>query len=64
LEKELGTMGEVIAAGRLPEIFNWLHRHIWSQGSLHSTDELMRRATGEALNPRWLRQHLEQGRRP
>ena len=60
LEKELGSMGEVIAAGRLPEIFGWLGRNIWSQGSLHSTDELVRRATGEALNPHWLRQHLEQ----
>ncbi|MGL5539014.1 MAG: hypothetical protein ACRDC0_17565, partial [Aeromonas veronii] len=45
---------------RLPEIFGWLGRNIWSQGSLHSTDELVRRATGEALNPHWLRQHLEQ----
>ncbi len=60
LEKELGSMSEVIAAGRLPEIFAWLGRHIWSQGSRYSTDELISRATGEALNPHWLRQHLEQ----
>ena len=33
LERELGNMGEVIAAGRLPEIFDWLGRHIWSQGA-------------------------------
>ncbi|WP_429101716.1 carboxypeptidase M32 [Aeromonas rivipollensis] len=60
LERELGDMGQLIEAGRLPEIFDWLGRHIWSQGSLHSTDELIRRATGEALNPQWLRKHLEQ----
>ena len=60
LERELGDMGQLIEAGRLPEIFGWLGRHIWSQGSLHGTDELIRRATGEALNPQWLRKHLEQ----
>lgn len=60
LEKELGNMSSVIEAGRLPEVLAGLGRNIWSQGSLHSTDELIRRATGEALNPRWLRQHLEQ----
>ena len=53
-------MSNLLEAGRLPEIFAWLGRHIWSQGSLHDTDELVRRATGEALNPHWLRQHLEQ----
>ncbi len=51
LERELGNMGELIAAGRLPEIFAWLGRHIWSQGSRYGTDELVSRATGEALNP-------------
>ncbi|PJG57972.1 carboxypeptidase M32 [Aeromonas cavernicola] len=60
LERELGNLSQIIAAGRLPEIFAWLGRHIWSQGSQHSTDELIRRATGEPLNPHWLRQHLEQ----
>lgn len=60
LERELGNMGELIAAGRLPEIFAWLGRHIWSQGSRYGTDELVSRATGEALNPHWLRRHLEQ----
>ena len=60
LERELGNMGELIAEGRLPEIFAWLGRHIWSQGSRYGTDELVSRATGEALNPHWLRRHLEQ----
>lgn len=60
LERDLGDMGELIAAGRLPEIFGWLGRHIWSQGSQHNTDELVRRATGTALDPQWLRKHLEQ----
>ena len=60
LERELGDMGTLVESGRLPEIFGWLGRHMWSQGSLHGTDELIRRATGEALNPQWLRKHLEQ----
>ena len=39
LERELGDMGTLVESGRLPEIFGWLGRHIWSQGSLHGTDE-------------------------
>jgi carboxypeptidase Taq len=60
LERELGDIATLISGGGLPAIFTWLNHHIWSQGSLHSTDTLIQRATGETLNPRWLREHLEQ----
>ncbi|SIQ83150.1 carboxypeptidase Taq [Aeromonas sp. RU39B] len=59
LERELGPLGELVSSGRLPEIFNWLGKHVWSQASLLPTDTLLERATGEALNPHWLRRHLE-----
>lgn len=48
-----------LAAGDLAPIFDWLSTHIWQQASRWETDELVRRATGEALNPRYFRQHLE-----
>ncbi|POZ63724.1 carboxypeptidase M32 [Chromobacterium alticapitis] len=48
-----------IAAGDLSPVFDWLRDHIWSQGCQWTTDELVRRATGEALNPAHYRAHLE-----
>ncbi len=57
-----GTCPDVdarMAAGDLSAVFNWLETHIWSQASRWETDELVRRATGEALNPAHFKRHLE-----
>jgi len=48
-----------IRSGNLSPIFNWLSENIWSKGSLLSTNELVRQATGETLNPAYFKQHLE-----
>ena len=48
-----------IAAGDLGPLFDWLRRHIWQPGSRFGTDELVRRASGETLNPAHYRAHLE-----
>jgi carboxypeptidase Taq len=48
-----------VAAGDLAPIFDWLNTHIWQQASRWDTRELVQRATGEALNPRHFRAHLE-----
>ncbi|WP_114968139.1 carboxypeptidase M32 [Rhodoferax ferrireducens] len=48
-----------IAAGDLAPIFDWLKRHIWQPASRWDTRALVQRATGEALNPRHFRAHLE-----
>jgi len=48
-----------IAAGDLAPVFEWLNANIWSQASRWDTPELVRRASGEALNPAHLRAHLE-----
>ncbi len=48
-----------VAAGDLSPIFDWLNAHIWRQASRWETRELVQRATGEALNPRHFRAHLE-----
>ena len=48
-----------VAAGDLSPIFDWLNTHIWQQASRWDTRELVQRATGEALNPRHFRAHLE-----
>jgi carboxypeptidase Taq len=48
-----------IQSGDLSPIFQWLSDNIWSQASLHTTDELIKRATGETLNAEHFRKHLE-----
>lgn len=48
-----------IAAGDLAPVFDWLDANIWSQASRWETGELVRRATGEALNPAHFRAHLQ-----
>lgn len=48
-----------IAAGDFVPVFDWLKANIWSQASRWETPELVRRASGEALNPAHFRAHLE-----
>ncbi len=48
-----------IKSGDLSPIFQWLSDNIWSQASLHTTDELVKRATGEILNAEHFKRHLE-----
>jgi carboxypeptidase Taq len=58
-ERALPQLHENIAAGNLTELFEWLQKNIWSKGSLLSTDDLMIAATGESLNARHFKAHLE-----
>ena len=48
-----------IAAGDFTPVFEWLKVNVWSQASRWETPELVRRASGEALNPAHFRAHLE-----
>lgn len=48
-----------IAVGDLAPVFEWLHANVWSQASRWDTPELVRRASGEPLNPAHFRAHLE-----
>ena len=48
-----------VLGGNLLPVFKWLEQHIWRQASRWSIDDLVKRATGEALNPAHFRQHLE-----
>ncbi|WED23219.1 carboxypeptidase M32 [Vibrio sp. JC009] len=48
-----------IRSGDLSPIFNWLSENIWSKGSLLTTGELVKQATGEQLNSAHFRAHLE-----
>lgn len=48
-----------ILSGDLTPIFNWLQDKLWSKGSLLTTDELVSQATGEVLNARHFKAHLQ-----
>jgi carboxypeptidase Taq len=48
-----------IAAGDLAPLVSWLRTHVHGQGSCHTADELLSRATGEPLNPEIFLEHLE-----
>jgi len=59
MRRETPDLDARIAAGDLRAVFDWLGRNIWSQASRWETPELVRRASGEPLNPAYLRAHLE-----
>ncbi|HEY2736455.1 MAG TPA: carboxypeptidase M32 [Polyangiales bacterium] len=56
--RELPTLGDDLARGSFESINQFLRSRIWSAASLYTTDELMTRATGEALNPDHFEAHL------
>ncbi|WP_299002280.1 carboxypeptidase M32 [uncultured Shewanella sp.] len=58
--KKVLDVNDVISSGDLSPIFNWLETHIWSQGSLLTTNELVKQATGEILNAEHFKQHLSE----
>ncbi|MCL9781243.1 carboxypeptidase M32 [Vibrio sp. S4M6] len=51
-------VNSVIRSGDLTPIFDWLKQNIWSKGSLLTTDELVRQATGDTLNTQHFKNHL------
>jgi carboxypeptidase Taq len=48
-----------MADGDLAPALDWLKAKVWSQGSRWTTDELVTRATGSALDAAHYRKHLE-----
>ena len=58
MKKTVDVDGAIRSADLSP-IFNWLSTNIWSKGSLLTTDELVKGATGETLNPSFFKAHLQ-----
>jgi len=59
IRKSTPDLDTRIGEGDLSPAFDWLATHIWSQGSRWELPELVRRASGEELNPAHFRRHLE-----
>ncbi|UUM29548.1 carboxypeptidase M32 [Vibrio japonicus] len=56
--KQTVDVDSAIESGDLTPIFTWLSDNIWSKGSLLTTDELVKQATGETLNAQHFKDHL------
>lgn len=59
IRRQVPDLDARIAAGDLKPVVDWMGSNIWSQASLWDTPELVRRASGDALNPQHFRTHLE-----
>lgn len=59
MRRQVSGLDAGIACGEVAPVFGWLCEHIWNPASRWTTDELVRRASGEALNPAHFRAHLE-----
>ncbi len=58
MRSEMPQLDSSIGKGALEPVFDWLRERIWSQGSRWTTEELCRRASGQALDPNHFRRHL------
>jgi carboxypeptidase Taq len=56
--RELPNLREQIGAGQFGALNDFLDRKVWSQASIYETDEVLRRATGEALDAKYFEAHL------
>ena len=54
----LGDLDALVADGDFAPIFGWLATQVWSQGCRFETPELLRHATGSALDAGPYRAHL------
>lgn len=59
IRRAVPDLEERVARGDLAPAFDWLRANIWLQASRWDTPELVRRASGEPLDPRHFRAHLE-----
>jgi carboxypeptidase Taq len=59
LQKQMPNLFELVEAGNLQPIKAWLADNIHRHGKLYTPNELIRRVTGEELNPDYLIGYLE-----
>lgn len=57
--RALPDLREQIAAGEFAPLVAWLRREIHGRGQLESSEELLTEVTGEGLNARFFKTHLE-----
>lgn len=58
LERDHGSLNELVGRGEFATINRWLGEHIFRYGACYSTRELLERATGESLEPNYYKDYL------
>jgi len=58
LKRDTPGLDADIAQGDFRALNAWLRTHVWSRASGLSTDDLLREATGDELNPQAFERHL------
>ncbi len=53
------NINEEIAKGDFSQVQAWLRQNIWQKASSLETNDLIKEATGESLNPKYFIEHLE-----
>ncbi|HHY50988.1 MAG TPA: carboxypeptidase M32 [Alphaproteobacteria bacterium] len=59
IEREHPGVRDDVRRGQFVRLNDWRRERIWSQASFHSTPDLLRRATGGPLDPRYFEEHLK-----
>lgn len=60
LSREIGGIGEHVSSGNFEPILHWLREKIHRFGGIYEPKELIKNVTGEALNPKYFVNYLNQ----
>lgn len=59
-KKDIGNLDEQFERGQFGQLLGWLRKHIHCHGQRYRAEELVKRVTGESLNPSYLIKHLKE----
>ena len=57
-KKQIPSLSNEIAKGKFTKLLKWLRDNIHQKGSLYTSDELIKKVTGEELNIEYFKNHL------
>ena len=60
LQKDYGSLDDLVSRGDFAEINGWLREHIFQHGARYTTRELLKRATGETLKSDYYKDYLRE----
>ena len=57
-KEQIPSLSNQISKGRFTKLLEWLRDNIHQKGSLYTSDELIKKVTGEELNIEYFKKHL------
>ena len=60
VEKELGSVDEILVEGRILEITRWLNEKIHRHGAMYTSREMIRRVCGKEVSARPIIKHFKE----